>query len=166
VRRHDQPRHAACLARAHSVHDHDLMNAITTTPSNAIAAPGNGAGELIHRIADDVKTIARDEVELVTQELAHTARVAAADAAVVVLGGIVALIGFGLLCVAAVVAIEPLIGSLALRLVIMAAVYMSAGGVIAAKLAVKLKRDMVPNLSLAITEAKHTVEDIKQGLAR
>jgi hypothetical protein len=48
----------------------------------------------------------------------------------------------------------------------MAAVYMSAGGVIAAKLAVKLKRDMVPNLSLAITEAKHTVEDIKQGLAR
>ena len=135
----------------------------TETHSNG---NGNGAAALLQRIADDVKTIARDEVELVAQELAHTARRAAGDAAVVVLGGLVALIGFGLLCVAAVVALEPLIDSLALRLVVMAVVYLAAGGAIAGILAGRLKRSAVPDLSLPLTEAKHTIEDVKNGLRR
>ena len=128
--------------------------------------PAHGAGEILHRIADDVKTIARDEVELVSGELAHSAKVAANEAAIVVLGGIVALIGFGLLCVAAVVGLAPLIGSLAVRLVVMAAVYLVIGGAIAGTLAAKLRRDAVPNLSLAIDEAKHTAQDIKHALSR
>ncbi|HEX7836817.1 MAG TPA: phage holin family protein [Kofleriaceae bacterium] len=126
----------------------------------------NGASEILHRIADDVKTIARDEVELVAHELTHSAKVAANEAAIVVLGGIVALIGFGLLCVAAVAGLAPLIGSLALRLVVMAVVYLVIGGAIAGTLAVKLRRDVVPNLSLVVDEARRTVEDVKRGLSR
>jgi len=49
---------------------------------------GNGrVGELLHRITDDVKTIAHDEIELVKEELAHTAKAAAVDAAVILLAG-------------------------------------------------------------------------------
>jgi hypothetical protein len=51
-----------------------------------------GVGGLLHRITDDVKTIAKDELELAKNELAHVAKTAAAESAVVVLGGIVALI--------------------------------------------------------------------------
>jgi hypothetical protein len=140
------------------MHDLIAMPAITT--------PGNGASDLLQRIADDVKTIARDEVELVSQELAHSARLAINDAAILLFGGIVALIGFGLLCVAAVVGLAPVIASLALRLVVMAVVYLGIGGAIAGILAGRLKRDATPNLSLAITEARDTLADIKHGLAR
>ena len=104
-------------------------------------------GELLHRISDDVKTIARDEVELARHELERTAKVAAADAAVILLGGIVALIGLGLLCVVAVVALEPLIDPLWLRLLIMAVVYMAAGGTVAGAFAKRLKRDATPDLT-------------------
>src|SRR5258705_7465715 len=94
---------------------------------DAATQVANGASELLHRIADDVKTIARDEIELVTQELRHSAKLAANEAAIVVLGGIVALIGFGLLCVAAVVAIAPLIGSPPVPLEVNAAGYPAVG---------------------------------------
>jgi hypothetical protein len=153
----DRSRHAAVVNRARGVHWVHAMDATQVA---------NGAGELLHRIADDVKTIARDEVELVGQELGRTVRRAANDAAIVVLGGIVALIGFGLLCVAAVVALSPVIGSLALRLVVMAVVYLAIGGAIAGSLAAKLKRDAVPNLSLAAEEARRTIDDVKRGLSR
>ena len=56
---------------------------------------GHGVGDLLHRITDDVKLIAKDELELAKDELAHTAKTAAAESAIIVLGGIVALIGFG-----------------------------------------------------------------------
>src|SRR5262245_5316491 len=87
-------------------------------------------GELLHRITDDVRTIARDELELVKGELGITAKVAAGEAAAIVLGGLVALIGLGMLCVAAVAALGAVISSLALRLVLMAAVYMIVGSIV------------------------------------
>jgi hypothetical protein len=154
----NRPLKAHAVNRAHGVHELQAMDA---TPE-----AGNGAREILHRIGDDVKTIARDEVELVTQELTHSAKVAANEAAAVVLGGIVALLGFGLLCVAAVVGLSPLIGSLAIRLIVMALVYLVIGGAIAGSLAIKLRRDVVPNLSLVVAEARHTVEDVKHGLSR
>lgn len=132
---------------------------------DAATPAANGASELLHRIADDMKTIARDEVELVAQELTHSAKLAAYEAAIVVLGGTVALIGFGLLCVAAVVGLAPVIGSLAIRLLIMAGVYLVLGGAIAGTLAARLRRDAVPNLSLVVNEAKRTVEDVRHGLS-
>ena len=127
---------------------------------------GNGrVGELLHRITDDVKTIAHDEIELVKTELSHTARVAAVDAAVILLAGIVALIGVGMLCVTVVVALAPVISSLALRLLLMAVVYLIIGGAVAASVGARLKRDIMPDLKVASYEAKTTVANVKEAVS-
>src|SRR5512143_3440503 len=96
----------------------------TVINPNQPAESAGRVGDLLHRITDDVKMIAKDEIELAKNEIGHTAKVAAGDGAVVVLGGFVALIGFAMLCSAAVVALGPVIPSLALRLVLMAFVYL------------------------------------------
>jgi hypothetical protein len=114
--------------------------------------------ELLRRITDDLRTIARDEVELVGGELARVAKRTAAEAAMVLFGGIVALIGLAMLCVAAVVALEPVISSLALRLVLMAIVYVVFGAVLATTFGMRLRRDIVPNFQVPIYEAKSTIE--------
>ncbi len=129
---------------------------------NGDARPG--VGELVNRITDDVKTIASDELQLAKLELTKSVKTAAGEAAVVVLGGIVALIGFGMLCVVAVVALAPVIPALWLRLLIMAAIYLVAGGAIAGVFAKKLSKDIRPDLSDTVYEAKKTVENIKEGL--
>ncbi len=136
------------------------MNTNPTAPSE----PNGKVGELLHRITDDVKTIARDEVELARMEIERTAKSAAADAAIVLLGGIVALIGLGLLCVVAVVALEPLIEPLWLRLLLMSIVYLLAGGSVAGAFAKKLGHDIKPDLDLPKREAQQTVDAVKAGL--
>lgn len=138
------------------------MNPRVPKPSTGEA---NGrVGELVHRITDDVKTIARDEVELARIELEKTAKTAAGDAAVVLLGGIVALIGLGLLCTVAVVALAPLIPALWLRLLIMAVVYLATGGIVAGVFARRLGHDVKPDLDLPRREAQQTVDAVKGGL--
>ena len=128
---------------------------------------GNGrVGELLHRITDDVKTIAHDEVELVRTEVEKTAKTAAVEAAVILLGGIVALIGVGMLCVTVVVALAPVIASLALRLLIMSIVYLVVGGAVAASVGVRMKRDIVPDLKVAKYEAKNTVAGVKEAITQ
>lgn len=142
----------------------------TNQPKLAASKPAasnesNGrVGELLHRITDDVKTIARNEVDLARIEIESTAKSAAADAAIILLGGIVALIGLGLLCVVAVVALEPLISPLWLRLLIMAVVYLAIGGIVAGVFAKRLKEDVKPDLDLPKREAQQTVDAIKDGL--
>ncbi len=128
---------------------------------------GNGrVGELLSRITDDVKTIARGEIDLVRGEVEKTAKTAAVEAAVILLGGIVALIGLGMLCVCAVVALAPVISSLALRLLMMAAVYLVVGGAVAASVGVRLKRDVVPDLKVAAYEGKTTVAGVKAAITQ
>ena len=104
-------------------------------------------GELVHRITDDVKAIARGETELARGELERSARVVVADGAGALLGGIVALIGVGMLAVAAAVALAPIIPPLWLRLVIMAGVYLLAG-TLAAGLFGRRLRGAKPHLQL------------------
>ena len=133
--------------------------------SNVSSEPNGKVGELLHRITDDVKTIARGEVELARIEIERTAKSAAADAAIVLLGGIVALIGLGLLCVVAVVALEPLIEPLWLRLLIMSVVYLAVGGGLAGVFAKKLGHDIKPDLDLPKREAQQTVDAVKHGLS-
>jgi hypothetical protein len=128
--------------------------------ANQVEDTGEGNGrvsELLHRITDDVKTIAHGEIELVRSEVERTAKTAAVEAAVVLLGGIVALIGLGMLCVCAVVALAPVIPSLALRLLLMAIVYLVVGGAVAASVGVRMKRDIAPDLAVANYEAKSTL---------
>jgi len=129
--------------------------------------PDNGAhrvGDLLHRITDDIKVLAKDELELVKGEVQYTAKTAAFEAAVIVLGGIVALIGLGMLCVAAVAALAPLIPSLALRLLLMAAVYLVVGGVVAGSFAKRLSKDIKPDTAVAGYEAKRTIAGVKATL--
>jgi hypothetical protein len=131
----------------------------------AVSAEGKSVGDLLHRITDDVKVIAKDEVELAKAEITSTARKAAADAAVIVLGGIVALIGFGLLCLAAVAALEPVIHALSLRLLLMAFVYLIGGGIVAGVFAKRLGADAKPDLKVPGYEAKRTIAGAKEALS-
>ena len=124
-----------------------------------------GIGDLLHRITDDVKTIARDELELAKAEVGKHAKLAAGEAALIVLGGIVALIGFAMLCTAIVVALAPVIASLAVRLVIMAGVYLVIGGVVAGAFAKRLTTDIKPDLAVAAYEAKRTIAGAKESLS-
>ncbi len=126
---------------------------------------GHGVGELLSRITDDAKTIARDELELAKGELANVAKKAAAESAVIVLGGIVALIGFGMLCVTAVVALAGVIPPLWARLLIMAVVYLVAGGALAGVFAKKLSEDIKPDMTVASYEAKRTIAGVKETLS-
>jgi hypothetical protein len=122
-------------------------------------------GGLLHRITDDVKTIARDELELAKTELAHTAKAAAVESAVIMLGGIVALIGIGMLCAAAVAGLAGVIPALWARLLLMAFVYLIAGGAIASVFAMRLRRDIKPDLGVATYEAKRTMAGVADTLA-
>jgi membrane protein implicated in regulation of membrane protease activity len=131
-----------------------------------IPEPRAAVGDLVHRISDDVKTIARDEIELAKLELAHSAKIAAIDGAAVVLGGVVALIGLAMLATAVAVALAPIIPPLWLRLVIMAIVYLTSGVVVAASFAKRLKHDAVPHLTIPRDEMHQTIGNIKAGLAR
>ncbi len=118
--------------------------------------------EVVSRIADDVKTIASAEVALARAEIERSTRSALFDAVVVLLSGVVALIGLGMMCVATVVALEPLIEPLWLRLVIMAAVYLGAGTICAGIFAQRLKHD--PDVHKSIFEAKRTVKAVREEL--
>lgn len=125
----------------------------------------SSVGGLLHRITDDVKTIAKDELELAKTELAHSAKTAAIESGVIVLGGIVALIGFGMLCVSAVAALGGVIPPLWARLLIMAVIYLVAGGVIVGVFAKRLKNDAKPDLTVPAYEAKRTIAGVKDTLA-
>ena len=122
-------------------------------------------GDLLHRITDDVKVLAKNELELVKGEVQNTAKTAAFEAAVVVLGGIVALIGLGMLCAAAVAALAPVITSLALRLLLMAAIYIVVGGIVAGGFAKRLGKDIKPDTTIAGYEAKRTIAGVKNTLS-
>lgn len=122
-------------------------------------------GEVVRRIGDDVKTIASDELQLAKIELTRGMKVAAAHAAAIVLGGVVALVGFGMLCVTAVVALEAVLPPLWLRMTIMAVFYLVAGGTVVGIFGRKLKQDANPIESDAYREARATIENIKRGLS-
>jgi len=141
---------------------------VTATASRVDAQrslpPAEHIPDLLATVAADLKTIARDEVELARLELEKTTRVAAAEAAVVIIGGFVAMIGLGFACAAAVDALGAVIPPLWARLLVMAGVYVGLGVALVAVFAKRLKRDAVPDLAVPEDEAKQTVDEVKQGL--
>ncbi len=121
---------------------------------------GPSTGELISRITDDIKIIAKGELELVRGEIGRVAKAVAVEGAVVTFGGLVMLIGFAMLCVAAVVALGAVIDSLALRLVLMAVVYLLIGGGLATAFGMRLRKDIKPDLAVPIHEAKSVIRGV------
>lgn len=133
-------------------------------PSPAANGDGASTRDLIRRISEDVRTIARDEIELLRGEARRVARSAAVDGAAVLFGGIVALIGLAILCLAAVAALAPVLSSLALRLVVMGVVYLGIGGSLAASFALRLRRTAVPDVTVPVREARATLQGAKAAL--
>jgi hypothetical protein len=121
-------------------------------------------GELLAELSADVKAVARDQVALARAEIGAVARVAARDAAIMALGSIVGLIGFGMLCAAAVAGLEPLIAPLWARLLIMAGVYLAGGGTVAAMFVRRLQNDVSSGLERTRDETAKTVETVKEAL--
>ncbi len=119
-------------------------------------------GSLTKRIVDDLKILARDEVALAKAEVTKSAKKAAVDGASIALGGLVAVIGMAMLFVAAVPALEGVIPSLALRLLLVSVAYLAIGGIVAALFAKRLKRDAVPDMKRVKWEAQQTVSTVKQ----
>jgi uncharacterized membrane protein YqjE len=130
------------------------------TPRELEDAPTLSLGDVVRRIATDVRTIAGDELQLAKQELGHGFKAAAIDGATIILGGVVALIGLGMLCVTAVVALAPVIPPLWLRMLMMAVLYLVVGTVVAGVYVGRLRneaRDVVDDITrpLGIEGAHH-----------
>jgi len=127
-------------------------------------AEADQLGNLLRRIGDDLRTIARDELELVRGEVQHAAHRAGAELALGMFFGFVAMVGLGLFCVAAVAALAPVIASLALRLVIVGAVYLVLGLGVIAVVASRLRRNASPDLKVAVFEARHTLAGARASI--
>jgi YihY family inner membrane protein len=118
-------------------------------------------GGLARRIGDDLSTLAKDHIELAKIETTRSLKAGAIDVVALLLGAIVALIGFGMLCATAVVALEPLVEPLWLRMLIMSLVYLLVGGGLAAAFANKLRHDVPPDLRKVKMEARLTANAMK-----
>jgi uncharacterized membrane protein YqjE len=118
-------------------------------------------GELIQQISDDLKGIAKNEIDLARIELSDGMRRPIADAGAVVLGGVLALIGLGLLCTTVVVALAPLIPALWLRMLLMSIVYFAVGALVAGAHMKLLRKNAPPAFARTRREAVRTAETFK-----
>jgi uncharacterized membrane protein YqjE len=122
--------------------------------------------ELIQQISEDLKSIAQDEIDLARIELTEGMRRPIVDTGAIVLGGVLALIGLGLLCTTVVVALAPLIPALWLRMLIMSIAYFAAGAVVAGAHVKLLRKDAPPPFTRTKSEARRTAEALKREAKR
>lgn len=122
---------------------------------------GDGLRSFVTQIGADLRTLAHDEVELARGEVQHMVRAAAIEAAGVIIGSFIAFVGLGLLCVTAVIAAEPLISSLVVRMLIMTAIYIVLGAVVAMVAARKMGRTMSNPMAQTTQQAKETVRTVR-----
>jgi hypothetical protein len=120
--------------------------------------------ELLQGIGSDVRRIAVDEVDLARGKLSDYLGKLILKVAGVIVGACVAFIGLGLLCLAAVAALGPVIPALWLRLVLMSAVYLIVGGALTLVFMKRLAALHGPDLDKPIEEIHETVAAVKNGL--
>lgn len=120
-------------------------------------------GELIKHIGDDMKTIATSEIELGRRKMGEYFDRTIAKASVVILGAFVALIGLAMLCMVVVVALEPVIPQLWLRLLLMAILYVAIGGGASYLYAKRVLSG--PDLDNEVDEVGQTFDAVKAGLS-
>jgi hypothetical protein len=120
-------------------------------------------GELLKHIGDDMKTIATSELELARTKLGSYLEQTVLKAAVMILGAFVALVGFAMLCMVAVVALEPVISALWLRLLLMSFVFIATGGTAAYVFAKKTLGG--PDIEPEVEEVGQTIDKISDGLS-
>jgi hypothetical protein len=119
-------------------------------------------GDLLKHIGDDVKTIATSEIELTRTKLGNYLEQTVMKASVMILGAFVALVGFAMLCMVVVVALEPVIPALWLRLLIMAFVFIATGGTAAYVFAKKTLGG--PDIANEVSEVGQTIDKVTEGL--
>ena len=121
-------------------------------------------GELLQDIGSDVRRIATDEIDLARGKLSSFLEKLILKVAGIIVGACVAFIGLGLLCLAGVAALAPVIPSLGLRLLLGAIVYIGVGSGLALMFAKRLSALHGPDLHKPIEEAKETAHAVKKGL--
>lgn len=141
-----------------------LCIALSMEPQPESEPQPSDVSALMRRIGDGLKTIATDEVKLARLELMEEIKKPLASAGAIILGGVIALFGVGLLCATVVVALEPLVEPLWLRMIIMSAVYFGAGRLVMRVYLKRFEVEATPELPRAAREAKATVDAIKSEI--
>src|SRR5262249_38434403 len=138
---------------------------IIRAPVQAVAPSenGNGISTLAKRVGDDLTTLAKNHLELARIEMTSGAKRAIGDGAAIILGGILGLIGLAMLCVTLVVAAEPLIAALWLRLLLGALLYIAIGAGLIFGFLRKL-RGATQGIKDARREAERTVQVLKEQI--
>lgn len=122
--------------------------------------------QLVRQVTDDLRSIAHHEVLLARSELQASLRAAVGDVVVVVVGGLIAAIGLGVLCVSAVPALEPVFPALWLRLLLVGLAYILLGGITALIFASWLRKHAKLNLERTRSEAFRTLRTLREELHR
>lgn len=125
-------------------------------------APGGsepGLGDLIRALAQDSATLVRQEVALAKAELQDTVKSVARDIAMVAVGGVLALIGVLVLVAFLVIAVGDAVNEYWLGALIVGAVFLLIGGLLAMSNIKKLKHE-----SMAPTRTLETIKEDKQWL--
>jgi hypothetical protein len=132
----------------------------TEPAGNAVQGEDSGIAQLLHRIGDEAKALAKSELELARTELADNAKRPVIDAAGIMLGAVVGLIGLGFLCATLAVALEPLIPALWPRLLLVSGVYMASGTITVGVFMKRLRGDLLPAPARAKQQAERTAEEL------
>jgi hypothetical protein len=121
-------------------------------------------GTLIKRLATDAKEVADDQIDLARAELVGNMKSVAITAGGIVLTGVIIAIAIGFLAVALVVAIEPLIASLSLRLVVTALVYLAICYGLITFFVKRFKDKVTGDMPQTLQEAKRTVDAVQEEI--
>lgn len=141
------------------------MADLHVTPPRADDGRGAGSdndpalGDLFRQLAQDSATLVRQEMNLAKAELKSNVKSVARDAVMVGVGGILALIGAMVLLAAVVIAVGDAIDNYWLGALIVAALFLIVGGLLAMSNLKKLKHEEV-----APTRTLETLKEDKQWL--
>ena len=125
------------------------------------AADGNdpALGDLFRQLAQDSATLVRQEMTLAKAELKSNVKSVARDAAMVAVGGILALVGVVVLIAFLVVAVGDMLDNYWLGALVVGVLFLLVGGLLAMSSLKKLKHEEV-----APTRTLETLKEDKQWL--
>jgi uncharacterized membrane protein YqjE len=139
----------------------DLHVTPTDTADGRGAAGGTepALGDLFRQLAQDSATLVRQEMNLAKAELKSNVQAVARDAAMVAVGGILALVGATVLLAFLVVAVGDALDNYWLGALVVGLLFLLAGGILAMTSLKKLKHEEV-----APTRTLETLKEDKQWL--